>query len=291
MKKRILLALGLVSLLALAGCGKKAADTNTSESASESVSESAQTSAVSKDLKIITVGATPAPHAEILEAAREALNKEGYDLKIVEYNDYIQPNVALDTKELDANYFQHYPYLENFNKEHNTTLVSAGAIHYEPFGIYAGKTASLDALADGAKISVPNDATNEARALLLLQDNGIIKLKDGAGLTATKQDVVENPHNIELYEVEAAQIPRSLDSVDFACMNGNFALQANLKPSDALVVEKADSEAAQTYANIVAVAEKNKDAEWAKTLVEVLQSKEIQDFINKKYDGGVVPIQ
>ena len=163
MKKRILLALGLVSLLALAGCGKKAADTNTSESTSESVSESAETSAVSKDLKTITVGATPAPHAEILEAARAELNKEGYDLKIVEYNDYIQPNVALDTKELDANYFQHYPYLENFNKEHNTTLVSAGAIHYEPFGIYAGKTASLDALADGAKISVPNDATNEAR--------------------------------------------------------------------------------------------------------------------------------
>ena len=221
----------------------------------------------------------------------DALKKKGVEIEIVTYNDYVQPNLATDQGEIDANYFQHLPYLEEFNKEKNTKIVSVGKVHYEPFGIYAGQSKDLKELKDGAKIAVPNDTTNEARALLLLQDNGIIKLKDGAGLTATKQDVVENPHNIELYEVEAAQIPRSLDSVDFACMNGNFALQANLKPSDALVVEKADSEAAQTYANIVAVAEKNKDAEWAKTLVEVLQSKEIQDFINKKYDGGVVPIQ
>ena len=288
MKKRILLTLGLVSLLALAGCGKKAADTNTSsnESAAESKSEGA-----SKDLKTIVVGATPAPHAEILEAAKDALKKKGVEIEIVTYNDYVQPNLATDQGEIDANYFQHLPYLEEFNKEKNTKVVSVGKVHYEPFGIYAGQSKDLKDIKDGAKIAVPNDTTNEARALLLLQDNGIIKLKDGAGLTATKQDVVENPHNIELYEVEAAQIPRSLDSVDFACMNGNFALQANYKPSDALAVEKADSEAAQTYANIIAVAEKNKDAEWVKTLVEVLQSKEIQDFINEKYEGGVVPIQ
>ena len=271
MKKRILLALGLVSLLALAGCGKKAADTNTSESASESVSESAETSAVSKDLKTITVGATPAPHAEILEAARAELNKEGYDLKIVEYNDYIQPNVALDTKELDANYFQHYPYLENFNKEHNTTLVSAGAIHYEPFGIYAGKTASLDALADGAKISVPNDATNEARALLLLEANGLIKLKDGAGINATK-------------------VARTLKDVDVAVVNGNYAIEAGLKVSDALAIEDSKSLAATTYANIIAVREGDEKSDAILALIKALESDTVKKFIESKYNGAVVPM-
>ena len=290
MKKRILLALGLVSLLALAGCGKKAADTNTSESASESVSESAETSAVSKDLKTITVGATPAPHAEILEAARAELNKEGYDLKIVEYNDYIQPNVALDTKELDANYFQHYPYLENFNKEHNTTLVSAGAIHYEPFGIYAGKTASLDALADGAKISVPNDATNEARALLLLEANGLIKLKDGAGINATKQDIVENPKNLDIQEIEAAQVARTLKDVDVAVVNGNYAIEAGLKVSDALAIEDSKSLAATTYANIIAVREGDEKSDAILALIKALESDTLNKFIESKYNGAVVPM-
>ena len=284
MKKRILLALGLVSLLALAGCGKKAADTNTSESASESVSESAQTSAVSKDLKTITVGATPAPHAEILEAAREELNKEGYDLKIVEYNDYIQPNVALDTKELDANYFQHYPYLENFNKEHNTTLVSAGAIHY------AGKTASLDALADGAKISVPNDATNEARALLLLEANGLIKLKEGAGINATKQDIVENPKNLDIQEIEAAQVARTLKDVDVAVVNGNYAIEAGLKVSDALAIEDSKSLAATTYANIIAVREGDEKSDATLALIKALESDTVKKFIESKYNGAVVPM-
>lgn len=286
MKKRILLALGLVSLLALAGCGKKAADTNTSESASES----AETSAVSKDLKTITVGATPAPHAEILEAARAELNKEGYDLKIVEYNDYIQPNVALDTKELDANYFQHYPYLENFNKEHNTTLVSAGAIHYEPFGIYAGKTASLDALADGAKISVPNDATNEARALLLLEANGLIKLKDGAGINATKQDIVENPKNLDIQEIEAAQVARTLKDVDVAVVNGNYAIEAGLKVSDALAIEDSKSLAATTYANIIAVREGDEKSDAILALIKALESDTVKKFIESKYNGAVVPM-
>ena len=290
MKKRILLALGLVSLLALAGCGKKAADTNTSESASESVSESAQTSAVSKDLKTITVGATPAPHAEILEAAREELNKEGYDLKIVEYNDYIQPNVALDTTELDANYFQHYPYLENFNKEHNTTLVSAGAIHYEPFGIYAGKTSSLDALADGAKISVPNDATNEARALLLLEANGLIKLKEGAGINATKQDIVENPKNLDIQEIEAAQVARTLKDVDVAVVNGNYAIEAGLKVSDALAIEDSKSLAATTYANIIAVREGDEKSDATLALIKALESDTVKKFIESKYNGAVVPM-
>ena len=302
MKKKIgVLVASLALAFGLVACGGQKAETKVesekqTEAASEKASEKAgETEKATEKAEAgetvkIKIGATPSPHAEILEAAKDALKKKGVEIEIVTYNDYVQPNLATDQGEIDANYFQHLPYLEEFNKEKNTKVVSVGKVHYEPFGIYAGQSKDLKELKDGAKIAVPNDTTNEARALLLLQDNGIIKLKDGAGLTATKQDVVENPHNIELYEVEAAQIPRSLDSVDFACMNGNFALQANLKPSDALVVEKADSEAAQTYANIVAVAEKNKDAEWAKTLVEVLQSKEIQDFINKKYDGGVVPI-
>ena len=299
MKKKIgVLVASLALAFGLVACGGQKAETKAesekqTEAASEKAGETekATEKAEAGETVKIKIGATPSPHAEILEAAKDALKKKGVEIEIVTYNDYVQPNLATDQGEIDANYFQHLPYLEEFNKEKNTKIVSVGKVHYEPFGIYAGQSKDLKELKDGAKIAVPNDTTNEARALLLLQDNGIIKLKDGAGLTATKQDVVENPHNIELYEVEAAQIPRSLDSVDFACMNGNFALQANLKPSDALVVEKADSEAAQTYANIVAVAEKNKDAEWAKTLVEVLQSKEIQDFINKKYDGGVVPIQ
>ncbi|WP_314345354.1 MetQ/NlpA family ABC transporter substrate-binding protein [Oribacterium sinus] len=293
MKKKIgVLVASLALAFGLVACGGQKAETKAeSEKQTEAASEKASEKAEAGETVKIKIGATPSPHAEILEAAKDALKKKGVEIEIVTYNDYVQPNLATDQGEIDANYFQHLPYLEEFNKEKNTKVVSVGKVHYEPFGIYAGQSKDLKELKDGAKIAVPNDTTNEARALLLLQDNGIIKLKDGAGLTATKQDVVENPHNIELYEVEAAQIPRSLDSVDFACMNGNFALQANLKPSDALVVEKADSEAAQTYANIVAVAEKNKDAEWAKTLVEVLQSKEIQDFINKKYDGGVVPIQ
>lgn len=289
MKKRILLALGLVSLLALAGCGKKAADTASSESGAESKTETTSEGA-SKDLKTIVVGATPAPHAEILEAARPALKEEGYDLKIVEYNDYIQPNVALDTGELDANYFQHYPYLENFNKEHNTTLVSAGAIHYEPFGIYAGKTASLDALADGAKVSVPNDATNEARALLLLEANGLIKLKEGAGINATKQDIVENPKNLDIQEIEAAQVARTLQDVDIAVVNGNYAIDAGLKVSDVLAIEDSKSLAATTYANIIAVREGDEKSDAILALIKALESDAVRKLIENKYNGAVVPM-
>ena len=299
MKKRVVALLLGLAAVTLAACGGKKAETKAetkveSEAGSEKAQESEKATEAAKaegETVKIKIGATPSPHAEILEAAKEALKKKGIDIEIVTYNDYVQPNLATDQGQIDANYFQHLPYLEDFNKENNTHVVSVGKIHYEPFGIYAGKSKDLKAIQDGAKIAVPNDTTNEARALLLLEANGIIKLKDGAGLTATKQDIVENPHNVEIYEVEAAQIPRSLDSVDFACMNGNFALQANYKPSDALATEDANSEAAQTYANIIAVSEKNKDAEWAKTLVEVLHSKEIQDFINKKYEGGVVPIE
>ena len=302
MRKRIAALLLGLAVVSLAACGGQKADTKTetkketeagSEKATEKAAESekaTEAAAASGETVKIKIGATPSPHAEILEAAKDALKKKGVEIEIVTYNDYVQPNIATDEGQIDANYFQHQPYLDDFNKENNTHVVSVGKIHYEPFGIYAGKSKDLKNIQDGAKIAVPNDTTNEARALLLLEANGIIKLKDGAGLTATKQDIVENPHNVEIYEVEAAQIPRSLDSVGFACMNGNFAIQANYKPSEALAAEKSDSEAAQTYANIIAVAEKNKDAAWAKTLVEVLTSKEIQDFINKKYEGGVVPL-
>ena len=239
----------------------------------------------------IKVAASATPHAEILEEAKPILEKEGWDLEVTVFDDYVQPNLATEQGEIQANYFQHQPYLDDFNAENKTSLVSVGKIHYEPFGIYAGKSSDLANIADGAQIAVPNDTTNEARALLLLQDNGIITLKDGAGLKATKQDIVENPHKVELLEVEAAQIPRSIDSVDFACMNGNYAIEAGFKPSDALVQEDPNSEAAQTYGNIVAVAEKDKDADWAKKLVEVLQSKKVADFINEKYEGGVIPLQ
>ena len=304
MRKRIAALLLGLAVVSLAACGGQKANTKTetkketeagsekatkNEKAAES-EKATEAAAASGETVKIKIGATPSPHAEILEAAKDALKKKGVEIEIVTYNDYVQPNIATDEGQIDANYFQHQPYLDDFNKENNTHVVSVGKIHYEPFGIYAGKSKDLKDIKDGAKIAVPNDTTNEARALLLLEANGIIKLKDGAGLTATKQDIVENPHNVEIYEVEAAQIPRSLDSVDFACMNGNFAIQANYKPSEALAAEKSDSEAAQTYANIIAVAEKNKDAAWAKTLVEVLTSKEIQDFINKKYEGGVVPL-
>lgn len=304
MRKRIAALLLGLAVVSLAACGGQKADTKTetkkeTEAGSEKATENekaaesekaTEAAAASGETVKIKIGATPSPHAEILEAAKDDLKKKGVEIEIVTYNDYVQPNIATDEGQIDANYFQHQPYLDDFNKENNTHVVSVGKIHYEPFGIYAGKSKDLKNIQDGAKIAVPNDTTNEARALLLLEANGIIKLKDGAGLTATKQDIVENPHNVEIYEVEAAQIPRSLDSVDFACMNGNFAIQANYKPSEALAAEKSDSEAAQTYANIIAVAEKNKDAAWAKTLVEVLTSKEIQDFINKKYEGGVVPL-
>lgn len=308
MKKNITLALAAVLAAAsLAACGSSSTPEATTaaattaaatEAATEAAAETTAAAAEASDAieplaepVDIKIGATPSPHAEILEAAKDDLAAAGVNIEIVTYNDYVQPNLATEQGEIQANYFQHQPYLDDFNAENKTSLVSVGKIHYEPFGIYAGKSSDLANIADGAQIAVPNDTTNEARALLLLQDNGIITLKDGAGLKATKQDIVENPHKVELLEVEAAQIPRSIDSVDFACMNGNYAIEAGFKPSDALVQEDPNSEAAQTYGNIVAVAEKDKDAEWAKKLVEVLQSKKVADFINEKYEGGVIPLQ
>lgn len=298
MKKNIgVIAAAFLAAAALTACGgSKPAETTAAETGAEAAEttaaevESREAEAKTDDLKELTVGASPAPHAEILEAAREELAKKGYDLKIVEYTDYVQPNLALDAGDLDANYFQHLPYLEQFNEERGTKLVSAGKIHYEPFGIYAGKTATLDALADGAKVAVPNDATNEARALLLLEAQGLLKLADGAGLKATKTDIVENPKNLDILEVEAAQVPRSLPDVDIAVINGNYAIEAGLKVSDALAVEASDSEAATTYGNVVAVQEGKEDDEKTKALIEALTSDAVKEYMEQTYEGAVVPL-
>lgn len=275
LKKALALVLtGAVLVGAFAGCGAK------KDSSSDK-----------KDTKKIVIGASPSPHADILKVAKKELKKEGYDLEIKEYSDYVQPNTALESGDLDANYFQHKPYLDNFNKEKKTHLVSAGMIHYEPFGIFPGKTKKLKDLKNGATVAVPNDTTNEARALLLLQDQGLIKLKDGAGLTATKKDVVENKKNLKLQEIEAAQIPRSLKDVDIAVVNGNYALEAGLKVNkDALATEDSDSIGAKTYGNVVAVKKGNEKSAATKALIKALKSDEVKKYINDKYDGAVVPL-
>ena len=244
------------------------------------------------DDKTITVAASATPHAEILEQAKPLLEAKGYDLQVTVFDDYVQPNEVVESGDFDANYFQHIPYLESFNEEKGTHLVNAGGIHYEPFGIYPGTKASLDELADGDSIAVPNDTTNEARALLLLQDNGIITLKEGAGLTATKNDIVENPYNVDIVELEAAQVPRVKDEVAFMVLNGNYALEAGFSVAkDAIAYEKADSEAAKTYVNVIAVKEGNENSDKIKALVEVLTSQEIKDYINNTYDGAVIPFE
>lgn len=268
----VLVALGLVTVMA-AGC-----------------SSSGGGSASGSDDKTIVVGASPTPHAEILKAAENVLKEKGYTLEIKEFTDYVQPNMTLENKELDANYFQHKPYLDDFNQKNNTKLVSAGAIHYEPLGLYAGKTKALADLKDGATIAVPNDTTNEARALLLLETNGLIKLNPDAGLAATPKDITENPKNLNIQELEAAQLGRSLQDVDMAVINGNYALQADLKVSDALAKEEKDSVAAQTYANIVAVREGDENSDKTKALMEALKSDDVKKFIEDTYQGSVVSI-
>jgi D-methionine transport system substrate-binding protein len=275
LKKALALALtGAVIIGAFAGCGAKKDSSDKKE-----------------ETKKIVIGASPSPHADILKVAKKELKKEGYELEIKEYSDYVQPNTALESGDLDANYFQHKPYLDDFNKQKKTHLVSAGTIHYEPFGIFPGKTKALKDLKKGATVAVPNDTTNEARALLLLQDQGLIKLKDGAGLTATKKDIVENKKNLAIKEIEAAQIPRSLKDVDIAVVNGNYALEAGLKVNkDALATEDADSIGAKTYGNIVAVKKGNEKSDATKALVKALKSDAVKKYINDKYDGAVVPL-
>lgn len=240
----------------------------------------------------ITVAASPTPHAEILAQAAKILAEQGWTLEVTEFEDYVQPNLVVDSGDIDANYFQHVPYLDNFNEENGTSLVSVAGIHYEPFGIYPGTKTDLSKLSDGDVIAVPNDTTNEARALLLLQDNGIIKLKDGTGLLATVNDIEEYSHNIEIQELEAAQVARVKDEAAFVVLNGNYALEAGFSVAhDAVAYEKSDSVAAQTYVNVLVTKEGNENNEGIQALTEVLKSQEIKQYIIDTYDGAVVPFE
>ena len=245
-------------------------------------------SAAPAELVKVKVGASVTPHAEILNAVKDELKAAGYDLEVVEFTDYVLPNTALEQGDLDANYFQHTPYLENFNEENGTHLVAVGKIHYEPFGIYAGKTSDLSAIPDGGSIAIPNDGTNEARALLLLEAQGLIKLKEGITFTATVLDIAENPKNLSIKEIEAAQLARSLQDVDAAVINGNYAIQAGLKVKDALAIEDKDSIAADTYANVLVVKEGHENDEATKALLAALQSDTAKKFMEEKYEGAVI---
>ena len=246
--------------------------------------------AAGTDNVTIKVGATPAPHAEILEIAKEILAEQGITLEIVEFNDYIQPNTAVEDGSLDANYFQHITYMNDFNESDGTHLVSMASIHYEPFGLYAGKTASLDALAEGAQIAVPNDATNEARALLLLQQEGLIKLNESAGINATIADITENSLNLDIVELEASQLPAHLADVDMAVINGNYAIDAGLKVADALAIEASDGDAATAYANVLTVKEGREKDEALLALVDALCSDKVKSYMEQEYEGAVVPL-
>ena len=312
MKKKViaLIAVAALSVSALTGCGSNETAAQTSEAAATTANQetAAQTTEATESKEVadtdttIKVAASAVPHAEILEAAKPLLAEQGYTLEIQIFDDYVQPNLVVESGDFDANYFQHIPYLESFNEEKGTHLVNAGGIHYEPFGLYPGTETSLDNI-DNATIAVPNDTTNEARALLLLQDNGyitlkdlllqdngIITLKDGAGLTATVTDIAENPYNVEIVELEAAQVPRTLPEVSFGVLNGNYAMEAGLTVADdALLYESDDSEAAATYVNVIAVKEGNENLPKIKALVDTLKSDEIKQFINDNYNGGVIP--
>lgn len=267
--------LGVVALGGLTACGG---------------SSTAAEGSTAADSTTLTVAASPTPHAEILnDFAAPLLAKEGIELKVKEYTDYIQPNKDTTSGAVDANYFQHITYLENYNAENGTDLVSVGLIHYEPFAVYAGTSSDLDAIAEGATIAVPNDPTNEGRALLLLQDLGLITLKDPENLEATPKDIKDNPHNIKFQELEAAALPRALSSVDFAVINGNYAIEAGYHVADALAHESSDSLAVEKYANIICVAKGNEDSEAVKALVEVLTSEDFADYLEENYGEDVLP--
>lgn len=269
MRKLLVVSLAAVlSLSVLAGCGKKDEAKNDGK---------------------LKVAASATPHAELLEQVKPILAEQGIELEVTVFDDYVQPMNVVEDGEMDANYFAHVPYVDQFNVEQGTHIVNAGGIHYEPFGIYPGTKSSLSEVSEGDVIAVPNDTTNEARALLLLQDNGLITLKDGAGLTATVNDILENPKGIEIKELEAAQVARVMEEVAFVVLNGNYALEAGLSVGqDSIAYELSDSEAAKTYVNIVAVKEGNENNEAIKALVNALKSDAIVDYIEKTYDGAVV---
>ena len=298
MKKLISATLAATLALSLAACGSSASTTEdaSSEAASSestAASSEAESTAETSELAGTTlkVAASPTPHAEILNAAKDILAEQGIDLEVIEFTEYVQPNLVTESGEVDANYFQHKPYLDGFNVKQGTHLVSVGPVHYEPLGIYPGKSDDLANIADGATIAVPNDTTNEARALQLLATQGLITVRDDAGLTATINDITENPHNIKFEEIEAAQLPRTVQDVDFAVINGNYALAAGFSvKNDALATEDASSEAAQTYANILAVKEGRENDPAIQALYAALTSDKVKDYINSTYDGAVVPI-
>ncbi len=294
MKKLISATLAATLALSLAACGSSASSTESASTESTAASsKAAESTAETSELAGTTlkVAASPTPHAEILNVAKDILAEQGITLEVVEFSDYVQPNLVTESGEVDANYFQHTPYLESFNEENGTHLVSVGAIHYEPFGIYPGKSNDLANIADGATIAVPNDTTNEARALQLLAAQGLITVRDGAGLTATVNDITENPHNLQIEEIEAAQLPRTVQDVDFAVINGNYAMEAGFSVGkDALATEDASSEAAQTYANVLVVKEGNENNPAIQALLKALQSDEVKNYIDQTYDGAVVAI-
>ncbi len=296
MKKVLSLSLALVLVLGLlAGCGggdTPATDAPATDAPATDApaTDAPATDAPAGETVTLKVGASPAPHAEILTVVKDILAEQNIDLEIVEFTDYIQPNEAVESGDLDANYFQHITYMNNFNTDNGTHLSSVAEIHYEPFGIYAGKTDSLDALADGATVGIPNDPTNGGRALLLLQEQGLITLPEDAGLEPTVLDIVENPKNLQIEELEAAQLPRSLDSLDVAVINGNYAIQAGLNVADALAIESAEGTAATAYVNVLTVKEGNENNEAIQALVAALQSEEVKTFINDTYAGAVVAV-
>lgn len=296
MKKKLFATLltSVLAVSAITGCSKDASNTQNTENTENAQGSEDAAKEENTDLEVITVAATSVPHAEILESdiVTSALADKGYKVEVTVFEDYIQPNNVVDAGELDANYFQHITYLNDFNEQNGTSLVNAGGIHYEPFGIYGGTKKSLDEIADGDSIAIPNDTTNEARALLLLEANDLIKLEDGVGLTATVNNIIENPYNLTIVEVEAAQVPHQIDSVSYAVMNGNYAMEAGFTvATDALAYESQDSEAAEKYVNVIAVKEGNESNPGIVALVEVLKSDEVKAWINEQYEGSVVPYE
>ena len=292
MKKLVSLLLsGVLAVGLLAGCGGNTGSSGTADTpAANTESPAASTETGSLEGTTLKVGATPAPHAEILEVVKDILAEQGITLDIVQYNDYVQPNNAVEDGSLDANYFQHITYMNDFNDQNGTHLVSAAEVHYEPMSLYAGKVSSLDELADGALIGVPNDATNEARALLVLQQEGLITLREGAGITATINDIVDNPKNLQFSEMEAAQLPLRLADLDMAVINGNYAIDAGLSMDDALATESADGEAAQAYVNVLAVKEGRETDPAIQALAAALCSDEVKTYIEENYNGAVVAV-
>ncbi len=289
MKKLVSLLLsGALAVGLLAGCGGGTGTSQTPAGNSESPAASTETGSL--EGTTLKVGATPAPHAEILEVVVPILAEQGITLEIVQYNDYVQPNNAVEDGSLDANYFQHITYMNDFNDQNGTHLVSAAEVHYEPMSLYAGKVSSLDELPDGALIGVPNDATNEARALLVLQQEGLITLREGAGITATINDIVDNPKNLQFSEMEAAQLPLRLADLDMAVINGNYAIDAGLSMDDALATESADGEAAQAYVNVLAVKEGRETDPAIQALAAALCSDEVKTYIEENYNGAVVAV-